>query len=80
MVVEILEDKLDQDYVDYISDMIMKKASEEIDQECASGDLDQGEDGRFLKQYEDCPGNWEPMDERDVNRDVRGYCHSNSVM
>ncbi|XP_053385275.1 uncharacterized protein LOC123535900 [Mercenaria mercenaria] len=74
MVVEILEDKLDQDYVDYISDMIMKNASEELEQDSASADLDQAEDGsvmRYLKKYEDCPGNWEPMDERDVNRD--GY-------
>jgi hypothetical protein len=73
MVVEILEDKLDQDYVDYISNMIMKDALEEIDQDSASTDLDQADGNnemRYMKKYEDCPSNWDPMDERDVKRDV----------
>ncbi|XP_052799938.1 uncharacterized protein LOC128231320 [Mya arenaria] len=68
MVVEILEDKLDKDYVDCISDMILKAAEEEM--EIGEGSLPALETTPD-RQFEDCPGHWDPMNEIDVNK--KGY-------
>ncbi|KAL4224782.1 Zinc finger CCCH-type antiviral [Mactra antiquata] len=77
MVVEILEDKLDLEYVKYISDMIVKEAAEDMEQDGTvsepnpSFELDERGDTRYIKKYEDCPGHWDSMDEREVNK--KGY-------
>lgn len=63
MVVEILEEKLDLDYINFISDLAM----EEIENCLPNENM---EEDRYVKKFEDCPGNWEAMDERDVNKKV----------
>lgn len=68
MVVEILEDKLDQDYVDYISDMMLRKASSDTD----SDDLDSMETReRESRKRGEYPSYWSDMEESDVNKN--GY-------
>jgi len=68
MVVEILEEKLDHDYINYISDMIVRNATEELEEEFPNESLEQE---RYMKKFEDCPSNWEAVDEREVNKKVR---------
>lgn len=76
MVVEILEDKLDLEYVKYISDMIVKKAAEDMEQEGSTSDVtsgseyDERSEMKHIKKYEDCPSHWDDMDEREVNKRV----------
>lgn len=66
MVVEILEDKLDHDYIDYISEMILHSPMEidvEYAEEINTRDM-------HVKKCDDYPGHWSEMDEREVNKNV----------
>lgn len=71
MVVEILETKLDDDYIEYIANMIAKKTSDDTaleDQEPdnrTSNWEEKSEESR--KNPADWPAHWEYMDPRQVS-------------
>ena len=86
MVVEILEDRLDQDYVNYFSSINLKTVLDELNGEESSG-IDFGEDeglgpsgqGIVPKKPADVdpelPENWEPMNEKSVSwSKIDSYC------
>lgn len=66
MVVEILEEKLDHDYINYISDIAEKELENCLWDENTEQD-------RYVKKFEDCPGHWDAMDERSVNKKVNFF-------
>lgn len=72
MVVEILEDKLGQDYVDYFSSMILKTAMDETTGE-TTFDIEMEEEGvgsvvtvpkKPAETDPELPDHWEPMNEK----------------
>lgn len=73
MVVEILEDKLGQDYVDYFSSMILKTAMDETSGE-VTYDIEMGEEEgvgsvvavpkKPAETDPELPDHWEPMNEK----------------
>ena len=74
MVVEILEDKLGQDYVDYFSSMILKTAMDETTGE-TTFDIEMEEEGvgsvvtvpkKPAETDPELPDHWEPMNEKSV--------------
>ena len=48
--------------------MIVRNATEELEEEFPNESLEQE---RYMKKFEDCPSNWEAVDEREVNKKVR---------
>ena len=80
MVVEILEERLDQDYVNYFSSINLKSVMDELNGEEPSGMDYEGEEGVGLSgsgqgaapkkpadMDPDYPQNWEPMNEKSVS-------------
>jgi hypothetical protein len=79
MVVDILETKLDDDYIEYIANMIAKKTSDECGAEDRDSDnrMEAWEDrGQGMEEEErqripaDWPEHWEYMDARQVGGEI----------
>ncbi|XP_061178108.1 uncharacterized protein LOC133186799 [Saccostrea echinata] len=72
MVVEILETKLDDDYIEYIANMIAKKTSDDVEDEGPEGSTSEWEEKPEVKEGEeerprnpeDWPPHWEYMEPR----------------